>query len=298
MELKVSIIVVSYNSEKTIIDTLESIKRQTYLNYEVIISDDCSQDETIIKVKKWCEQNKKNNYKILESDKNEGVTKNVNKGLKKSKGDWIKFIAADDILLPTCLEENVKFINENKNVRICFSKAETFGKVKKVIPNGIKKKVYNLSAEQQYEKLKWENLILAPTSFISRKIFEYYGFFDERIPMIEDAPYWLLLTSKGEKLYFLDKVTVKYRIGESLSLHQNKIESIVAYESRKLYYEYYLKKEKSLLLKWHYKLEFIIKDILIKKFDNKRKLLVNLILRYYRILDIGYILEKIKLIKK
>ena len=292
MNYKISIIVISYNSEKTIIDTLESIKNQSYLNYEVIISDDCSTDKTIEVTKKWCKNNSINNYKILESNINEGVTKNINKALKEIKGEWIKLIAADDILLPNCLIDNLNFVNKNKNIKICFSKVKTFGKQEIILPIESKIKLYNFSIETQYKELKWNNYIVAPTSFINKKLFEKYGFFDERIPMLEDIPYWSKLLSKKEKIYFLDKVTVHYRIAESLSNHQEKIEHIATYQSKKLYYRYYLEQDSSLLLKWHYKLEFFIKDFLIKLFDNKSNNFTRVLLKYYKIIDIGYIIKK------
>ena len=293
MQPKVSIIVISYNSEKTITETLESIKNQTYLNYEVIISDDCSKDKTIDIVKEWCKGNNKNNYEILESKINEGVTKNINKGLKKANGTWIKFIAADDILVPTCLEDNINCVNNNRKINNCFSKAKTFGKTQKIIPKKSKEKLYDLSSKKQYEEMKWDNFVIAPTSFINKEIFKRDGFFDERIPMIEDRQYWLLLTSKGEKLFFLNKITIEYRVGESLSNHQNKIVHQQTYESRKLWYKYYIKNEASILLKWHYELEFFIKDFLIKRFKNKSNILTKMLLRYFRILDIGYIIKKL-----
>lgn len=293
MQPKVSIVVISYNSEKTIIETLESIKNQTYLNYEVIISDDCSTDKTIDIIKEWCKRNNKNDYKILKNNINEGVTRNINKGLKEINGAWIKLIAADDILVPTCLEDNINFISNNRKIKICFSKAKTFGKVQKIIPKKSKERFYNLSVKRQYEEMKWDNFVIAPTSFISTEIFKKYGFFDERIPMIEDRPYWLLLTSKGEKLFFLNKITVEYRVGESLSNHQSKIVHQQTYESRKLWYRYYIKNEASVLLKWHYELEFFIKDYIIKRFKNKSNILTRVLLRYFRILDIGYIFKKL-----
>ena len=294
MNKKVSIIIISYNSEKTILDTLVSALNQTYKNYEIIVSDDCSTDNTIDIIKKWREENNLKNVKILETLNNEGVVKNINKALKEATGEWIKIIAADDILKKTCLEDNLNFVLKNKEIKICFSKAETFGRGNKIIPDEKKIKYYNLSAKEQYEELKWDNFIVAPTSFINRDIFKKYGFFDERIKMIEDRPYWLNLTSRGEKIYFLNKITVYYRVGESLSNSQTRIVHVPTYASRKLWYKYYLKERATIGLKWHYELEFFLKDNLIKIFKNKSNVLTRIVLKWFRILDIAYILNKIK----
>lgn len=293
MKKEVSIIIISYNSEDTIVETLESVKNQKYKNYEVIISDDGSTDNTIEKVKEWYNRNNKVDCKILANKVNKGVVKNINRGLKKAKGEWIKLIAADDILLPNCLENNIEFVRKNKHINICFSKAKTFGKIEKIIPDEKEVKKFKLSSKKQYEKLKWSNFVASPTCFINRKIFEKYGFFDERIPMMEDLPYWIMLTSKGEKLYFLDKITVGYRIRESLSNNEIRIVNKSLFSTVKLYYKYYLKDDKSLLLWWHYQLEFFIKNILVKIFKNKNNKITNFLLKYYKILDIGYIFQKL-----
>ncbi|NME35812.1 MULTISPECIES: glycosyltransferase [Fusobacterium] len=297
MELDVSIIVISYNSEKTILETLESIKKQNYKNFELIITDDCSTDKTYDIVKFWVKNNKSNFFKvkIIQTLKNGGPSINANNGLKIARGNWIKLIAADDILLPNCLEENIKFIKQNPNIRICFSKMELFGKtinLPQEKPENIQK--FYLPVKEQYESLKEGCFIPAPTSFIKREIFEKYGFFDEKIPMVEDWPYWLKITSLGEKIYFLNKVTVKYRISESLSNTQENFINLKNLNSKKLIYKYYLKENINFLLKWHYTLEFFTYNILITIFNNKKNKKTIFIKKWINLLDPYFIIKKIK----
>lgn len=285
MNKKVSIIVISYNSEKTILETLNSILLQTYKNIEVIVSDDRSNDKTLEIIENWIKKNSIQ-IKLIKSDKNNGVSKNINYGLKVSEGEWIKIIAADDILLPDCLEKNIKFIEKNPDVNICFSKSELFGDCLKetmISPKNIED--FYLSPKEQNNSLKSKCFVPAPTSFIKREIFNKYGFFDERVPMIEDWPYWLKITSLGEKLYFLDEVTVKYRVGETLSQHQNKIVSEKGFKSKKLIYKYYLKDNINFILKWHYLLNFFITSIVVKLFNNTPNKISKGILKYSKILD-------------
>src|SRR5947209_20083704 len=123
----VSVIVITYNSASTVLETLISIKQQTLQNIELIITDDCSYDTTVEVCLNWLNLNRERfvNVTILKADKNTGVAANCNRGLKASTGQWIKFIAGDDILLTDCLYNNLHFSREN-NSKITFSRMNLF----------------------------------------------------------------------------------------------------------------------------------------------------------------------------
>ena len=114
----VSVIVVSYNSEKTIEETLNSIKSQSYDNIELIISDDGSKDNTIDICKRWLQINGKvfSCYQLITVELNSGIPANCNRSLKASNADWVKFIAGDDTLKRDCVKENVKYINLHNDI--------------------------------------------------------------------------------------------------------------------------------------------------------------------------------------
>src|SRR5450759_2313112 len=96
----VSIIVVTYNSSKYVLETLESAKAQTYQNIELVVSDDCSTDDTVEICRKWIEENNDRFVRttLVTSPENKGIPANCNRGIKASKGEWIKLIAGDDLL--------------------------------------------------------------------------------------------------------------------------------------------------------------------------------------------------------
>ena len=93
----ISVIVITYNSSSTILETLDSIKRQTYSNIELVVSDDCSKDDTVKKAQNWILDNNINGI-VVTTKKNAGIPANVNKGIKAAKGTLVKIIAGDDIL--------------------------------------------------------------------------------------------------------------------------------------------------------------------------------------------------------
>mgnify|MGYP000371187973 CR=1 FL=1 len=101
----VSIITVSFNSDKTIKDTIESVLNQTDTNIEYIIVDGKSTDETIKIVKSFEKQfqEKGISYKWI-SEEDSGIYAAFNKGIKMSSGKWISFLGSDDIYLNNAIE--------------------------------------------------------------------------------------------------------------------------------------------------------------------------------------------------
>ena len=97
----VSICIVTYNSAEFIVETLESAKAQTYENIELILSDDCSKDNTVEICRQWIEENSTRftNCEIVTTPINTGVAANLNRAIAKAKGEWIKSIAGEKKLL-------------------------------------------------------------------------------------------------------------------------------------------------------------------------------------------------------
>ena len=117
----ISIVVISYNAEKLIEETLNSIKSQTYKNIELIITDDCSKDDTFNVAKKWCEENSIRfvNTICVQTIGNKGIPHNINNGIRYAQGKYIKVIAADDLLVDTFIQDMYNFCEEN-NYKIAY----------------------------------------------------------------------------------------------------------------------------------------------------------------------------------
>ena len=114
----VSICVITYNSSKYVIETLESAKNQSYPNIELVITDDGSTDNTADVCKKWVAENRQffKNVVELYNPSNSGVSANCNKGISVCNGEWIKLIAGDDILLIDCIKTYVEFVESTADV--------------------------------------------------------------------------------------------------------------------------------------------------------------------------------------
>jgi teichuronic acid biosynthesis glycosyltransferase TuaG len=108
----VSIITPSFNSEKFIVDTIQSVQNQTYQNWEMIIVDDCSTDQTVSIIQQFVSNDDR--IRCFQLDKNSGAGIARETALSKAQGDYIAFLDADDLWKPLKLEKQLQFLKDNK----------------------------------------------------------------------------------------------------------------------------------------------------------------------------------------
>ena len=120
--MKISIVMASYNYAPIIGEAIESVINQTYKDWELIIVDDGSADNSVEVIKKYLSDNR---IKLYINEKNLGLAKTVRKGIQYSTSDWISFLESDDKFSPNALEEKVKAISTGAD--IIFSDLELFG---------------------------------------------------------------------------------------------------------------------------------------------------------------------------
>lgn len=227
-EILVSIIVTTYNSSQFVIETLESAKVQTWQNIELIVSDDCSADNTVELCRNWIEANKNRFVRtdIITVPENTGVSANCNRCIKASNAHWIKFIAGDDILLPNCIEDNMQFVQLNPEAAIIFSKVLLYNNdftqenFLASFPSPYPMNIMNpgFSANDQFKQLLISDRInFTPSYFFKKDTLLSVGGYDESEKFTEDYPMWLKLTNAGNKLYFFDTPTVGYRRHQAAS---------------------------------------------------------------------------------
>lgn len=106
----VSIIMPSYNTAKYIKESIESVISQTYVNWELIIVDDCSTDNTDDVVKQFLSDTR---IKYLKNETNSGAAVSRNRAIKEAQGRWIAFLDSDDLWSPEKLEKQIAFMEEN-----------------------------------------------------------------------------------------------------------------------------------------------------------------------------------------
>ena len=113
----VSVIMPSYNTAKFISETIESVLAQTYPNWELIIADDCSTDDTDAVVRPYLADGR---IRYMKNEKNSGAAVSRNRALREAKGKWIAFLDSDDLWLPEKLEKQIAFMEQN-NCRFSYT---------------------------------------------------------------------------------------------------------------------------------------------------------------------------------
>ena len=106
----VSIIMPSYNTGRFIVETIESVLAQTYENWELIIVDDCSTDNTDEVVKPYLDNEK---IRYIKNETNSGAALSRNRALREAKGKWIAFLDSDDLWSPDKLSQQIAFMSDN-----------------------------------------------------------------------------------------------------------------------------------------------------------------------------------------
>lgn len=108
-----SVIINTYNNQKTIIGTLKSVINQTFRNFELIIVDDCSSDNTVNLVEKEIYTKKLERIKLIKLKQNKGISGARNVGIKEAVGNYIAFIDGDDIWKKNKLQVQYNYIKES-----------------------------------------------------------------------------------------------------------------------------------------------------------------------------------------
>ncbi|WP_426350476.1 glycosyltransferase [Alloiococcus sp. CFN-8] len=206
----VSICIPTYNSANFLERTLDSVLKQSYKNLEIVIVDDCSQDNTVEIVKKYTDPR----VRLYINDKNKGLTGNWNRSVEEASGEYIKLLCADDIIYEHCVEKEVEAFKDNPIVSMVVSNTHIVNSQDKIT---LKQK--KLSREGVYsgktlakKSIRFKNYYGAPCSTLFKKeLFQRIGGFDNALKLIPDFDLWLRLSYEGD-IYFIDEYLSAFRV--------------------------------------------------------------------------------------
>ena len=207
----VSIIMPNYNNEKYLIRSIESIIKQSYLNWELLIIDNNSSDNSINILEKY----KDKRIKIYKTNNNGIIAKSRNIGLKNATGEWISFLDSDDWWQQEKLEEVIKIIFSNHDCDVVVHNEY------KVLKKNNKKKIlkYGPYENNFYEKLIiYGNRISLSASTVRKSFLDNHKIlFSEKRDHVtaEDYDFWIQISNKNAKFFFSKKILGSYFI------HQN-----------------------------------------------------------------------------
>jgi glycosyltransferase involved in cell wall biosynthesis len=208
----VSVIVPVYNGGGFITDTLESVKGQTHKHLECIVVDDGSTDDTAAVVKAWIGADARFAY-IFQSNK--GLSGARNTGLEHAKGDYIQFLDADDVLLPSKIEEQLKALPEAAAV-VSYTDYSTGTSADIFTPSGYYRAAQFNTSDWLSELIaRWESsLVIPPHCFLfSAVFFRDKGIrFDTSLPNHEDFDCWVRIFRLNPRVQYIDRKLCIYRI--------------------------------------------------------------------------------------
>lgn len=215
----VSIIMPSYNTERFIAESIKSVQAQTYKNWELIIVDDCSTDNTDEVVEGF--QDERIIY--LKNEKNSGAAVSRNRALREAKGRWIAFLDSDDLWLPEKLEKQISFMKEKgyafsyTNYVEINEKSEAIG-VKVTGPKHITRHgMYNYC---------WPGCL---TVMYDANVIGLIQI--EDIKKNNDYAMWLKVCKKAD-CYLLDEYLAEYRKGRSGSISTHNYVTLIKWHYR------------------------------------------------------------------
>lgn len=196
----VSVIIPTYNRATVLEDAIESVLNQTFRNFELLIVDDGSTDDTPQRVARH-----RNPVKYL-SQTNKGVAAARNAGIQSSQGDLICFLDSDDRWIKNKLEIQVEFMMSDPDIKICYT-GETW------IRNGVRvdqKQVHRKYSGWIYQKCLPLCIISASSVMIHREVFARVGLFDESMIVCEDYDLWLRISRFYPISFIPEPLIMKY----------------------------------------------------------------------------------------
>ena len=218
MKCDVSVIVPVFNAEKFIKDTIECVLKQTYNNWELILVDDMSTDNSCKIIEKYQEMYPNKKIKLIRSNKKKLAAGARNKGIDIATGRYICFLDADDYWMPEKLEKQIEFMTKNK---CAFSFTGYEFADNNLKPLGTKVSVPKTLNYKQALKntIIWTTTVMFDLDLIEKELI--------KMPTVksEDTATWWKILKNGYTAYGLNDVLAYYR-RSARTLSSNKIEAI------------------------------------------------------------------------
>lgn len=241
---KVSIVLPTYNGERFIRDSINSIINQTFQDWELLIVNDCSTDGTYNIISKY--EHMDYRIRVINNSENQKLPKALNIGFQNASGDYLTWTSDDNMYLPEALEKMVEFMDYNPKEYIVCSRMSFISE-----EGGFQ----YISRDYTNEFMCYSNCVGA--CFLYRKeVLTEIGWYDPNYFLVEDYEYWLRILFKYKNIGFIKEVLYLYR-NQNESLTATRMNEI-QYNISKLRIQYIhdiaygLRKRKDLLCKLYF----------------------------------------------
>ena len=203
---KVSVIMGVYNGETTVRESINSIINQTFTDWEFVICDDASTDNTLAILEEYKEKYP-NQFVILHNDKNLMLSGSLNRCLKAASGEYIARMDDDDKSLPQRFETEVQYLDENPDCAVVGSNVQFFN------ADGYGEIIHKIPEPTIYDVPK-VNPFFHPTIMMRKSVYDALNGYtsNERTRRMEDVDLWYRFFAAGYKGYNIPEVLLYYRL--------------------------------------------------------------------------------------
>ena len=222
---KVSIVIPTYNAGKYLIETLDSIFRQSFDDFEIVLIDDCSTDDTEVKVR-GVEDDRVRYMKLEANHGGPSYPRNV--GVGKARGEYIAFFDSDDLMLEGKLARSVSFLDREQGVSLVFTDALKINDIGELMPGTLLSRYsdmrrclietgqqgeYMMRSEDAFRCLFFENYIPTSSVVVRKALLNKFGQFDDDLLNGDDRDMWFRV-ARNSDIGFIDYPLHKYRVRE------------------------------------------------------------------------------------
>jgi len=195
----ISVVIPTYNRVTFLKDAIDSVLAQTFLDFELIVVDDGSTDDTPKLLSSY------NNKVRVITQTNQGPSAARNRGIEAAKSPWIAFLDSDDVWKPDKLKKQVRFITDNPDTKICQTEEVWIRNGKRVNP----RKKHEMHSGWIYEQCLPRCIVSPSSVMIHKDVFEKVGLFDETMLACEDYDLWLRVTPHYPVFLVREQLIVK-----------------------------------------------------------------------------------------
>ncbi len=215
--MQISIITASYNYEEYIKETIESVIAQTYTNWEMVIVDDGSRDNSVEVIKSYCAKDSRIKLYQHENGENKGLIETVKLGIEKAQNEWIVFLESDDTITPDYLETKLGIIKQYPDVKFIFNDVNLFGDAEHIKAHRnhcmvsetiLKDKSYPINLLSYMEE---QNVISTFSVVMLNKNILKKVKFNVASPSLLDWYLWTQLAVDND-FYYIDKKLTNWRV--------------------------------------------------------------------------------------
>lgn len=218
----ISVIMSVYNSKEYLNEAIESVLFQTYSNFEFLICDDFSTDNSLDIIESYAK--KDNRIKVFRNNENKGLPSNLNHLIRYSTGDFIARMDADDICLKNRFEIQINFFLNNSEIDVLGSFTEEFDSL-----GNVKIKKYPISKKEVFKKISCISPVSHPTVVFRKTVFENLEY-NHILKRGQDIDLWFKVLERGMIISNVSQVLLKFRLGDNFKKRRNLSKNLLEFK--------------------------------------------------------------------